>query len=221
MKLGKIRATTCAGLAIIAVVVGIICLAIFKTESPINADTIRDASEETGFIGEKIIGNSDEAKLIIYEYADFGCSHCAEWNRKVNELMKKYEGKIALVFRVYNLGLFKNSSMAARAATAAQVQGYFKEYKDLLFANQAEWLYAEGAALNELLVDYFEGASGGAGDVEKFRKDMKGDAVKTRLEFEQGMGKRVGLAGTPTFRIDGETIEPSELIRVIERRVGK
>ena len=206
--------------AIVAVIVGIIYLAIPKNDHPVNADSIIEASEETGMIGEKIVGNPNEAVLIIYEYADFGCSHCAEWNKKINDLLKEYDGKIALIFRSYNLG-FKNSALSARAATAAQIQGYFKEYKDLLFTNQAEWYYEEGAKLNELFVNYFKEASNNKGDVNKFQEDMKSDAVKKRLKFEQKLGKAVNLAGTPTFRINGEAVALSDLINTIEHSVNK
>ncbi len=206
--------------AIVAVIVGIIYLAIPKNDHPANPDSIIEASKETGMIGEKNVGNPNEAILIIYEYADFGCSHCAEWNKKINDLLKEYDGKIALIFRSYNLG-FKNSALSARAATAAQIQGYFKEYKDLLFNNQAEWYYEEGAKLNELFVNYFKEASNNKGDVNKFQEDMKSDAVKKRLKFEQKLGKAVNLAGTPTFRINGEAVALSDLINTIERLVNK
>lgn len=206
--------------AIVAMIVGIIYLAIPKNDHPVDPDSIIEASEETGMIGEKIVGNPNEAELIIYEYADFGCSHCAEWNKKINDLLKEYDGKIALIFRSYNLG-FKNSALSARAATSAQIQGYFKEYKDLLFTNQAEWYYEDGAKLNELFVKYFEEASKGTGDVDKFQEDMKSDAVKKRLKFEQKLGKAVNLAGTPTFRINGEAVALSDLINTIERLVNK
>lgn len=206
--------------AIVAMIVGIIYLAIPKNDHPVDPDSIIEASEETGMIGEKIVGNPNEAELIIYEYADFGCSHCAEWNKKINDLLKEYDGKIALIFRSYNLG-FKNSALSARAATAAQIQGYFKEYKDLLFTNQAEWYYEEGAKLNELFVNYFKEASNNKGDVNKFQEDMKSDAVKKRLKFEQKLGKAVNLAGTPTFRINGEAVALSDLINTIERLVNK
>lgn len=208
-----------AGAAIIAIIVGTICLCIFKTEPPINTDTIQAASEETGFIGEKIIGNPNTAKLTIYEYADFGCSHCAEWNEKINDLINKYGEQIALVYRNYDIGQFKNSPAAARAATAAQIQGYFKEYKDLLFNNQTEWYYKDDEELNKALIEYFKRASNNSGDVDKFKSDMKSDAVKKRLKFEQRLGKAIHLAGTPTFRIDGKTIQISELLEMIEKRV--
>ena len=209
------------GTLIVVAVVGIICLANFRTDpyANMNPDSIIEPSETTGFIGEKTVGNPDDAKIVIYEYADFGCSHCADWNRKINNLIEKYDGKIALVFRSYDIGQFKNSLKAASAATAAQIQGYFKEYKDLLYSNQSEWFYEDGADLTEILSNYFEEASKGAGDLDKFKEDIKSDSVRARLKFEQNMGKKVDLAGTPTFRIGSETISLSELEKTIEEKI--
>ncbi len=211
------------GTLIVVAVVGIICLANFRTDpyANMNPDSIIEPSETTGFIGEKTVGNPDDAKIVIYEYADFGCSHCADWNRKINNLIEKYDGKIVLIFRSYDIGQFKNSLKAASAATAAQIQGYFKEYKDLLYSNQSEWFYEDGADLTEILSNYFEEASKGTGDLDKFKEDIKSDSVRTRLKFEQNMGKKVDLTGTPTFRIDGETISLSELIDTIEKKTSE
>ena len=199
------------------IIIGIICLAALKPGPSVDdVDSIHKPSVKTGDIAEKVIGSPDSAELVIYEYADFGCSHCADWNRTMNDLMKKYDEKIALVFRNYSIGLKNNGAIAARAATSAHIQGYFKEYKDLLFANQAEWIYEDETKLSELLSDYFRKASNDAGDVDKFMTDIWSDSVKTRLEFEQNLGKRIGVVGTPTFRVNGETVQLNELIERIE-----
>ena len=181
-----------------------------------NVNMVLPASEESGWIDEKVIGNIDKAKVVIYEYADFGCSHCAELNRKVNDLMEKHDGEIAVVFRAYDLG-FPNGAFAARAATAAQLQGCFDKYKDLLFNNQAEWAYEKGENLNELFVRYFKEASGGVGDVQRFKEDMKSDAVKKRLSFEKKLGEKVNLRGTPLFRVNGESVPNKELVEKVEK----
>lgn len=208
---------------VVAMIGGVICFAGIKAgeknDGLENVDMVLQASEESGWIGEKVIGDVDKAKLVIYEYADFGCSHCAEQNRKVNDLMRKHEGEIAVVFRAYDLG-FQNGVFAARAATAAQLQGYFDKYKDLLFNNQAEWAYEKGKGLNELLVRYFEEASSGVGDVRKFREDMKSAAVKKRLAFEKKLGKKVNLHGTPLFRVNGESVPNGELVDRVEKILG-
>ena len=133
--------------------------------------------------------------------------------------MEKYDGKIALVFRHYDIGQFPNTPTAARAATAAQIQGYFKEYKDLLFNNQAEWYYTDKSELTDLFTEYFARASNNNGDLEKFKQDLVSDAVKTRLSFERKLGQKANLHGTPLFRINGEQISLSDLAKTIEEIV--
>lgn len=202
--------------AIIATVIGIIIFLVARTTEPVEmADAIFPASEENGWIGEKLVGDPDKAKLIIYEYADFGCPHCSDWNKTMNDLMEKYEGDIALVFRSYDIG-FQNGASAARSATSAQIQGYFKEYKDLLFDHQTEWSYAEKAELEDIFIQYFIKASDGKGDIEKFKEDMNSDSVKKRLKYENRLGKAVGLKGTPYFRINGTSIPLTDLEKSIE-----
>lgn len=214
MKKKIILGVICASL------IGIICFIGIKKDDVINsADSIHPASEETGWIEEKVVGNPDAAKVIVYEYADYGCAHCADWNKTINNLLGKHDGKIALVFRSYNLG-FQNGLLAARAATSAQLQGYFKEYKDLLFENQTEWLHEEDEP-EELFINYFSKVSDGKGDIDKFKEDLNSDAVKKRLDFEKSMGKKVNLRGTPLFRIDGEKIELDKLVETIEEKVNQ
>lgn len=202
---------------IIAAIVGLVALANFGAARPAEtADAIYEASAETGYITEKVIGDPETAKVVIYEYADYACPHCADWNQTVNDLMKTYPGEIALVFRSYNIG-FKNGPAAARAATAAQIQGYFKEYKDLLFKNQAEWLYESGAKLEATFCEYLERVSNGTADRDKFIEDMQSENVAKRLEFEHGMGKKVRLSGTPAFRINGKAVPLNELVETVEQ----
>lgn len=210
------RILSIIGIIILAIIGLIIIINSTHSDDIISPDSIIEPSEQTGNIPEKIIGNPDKASLIVYEYADYGCSHCADWNRQMNELVKKYDGELAIVFRGYNIG-FQNGMAAAYAATAAQVQGYWKEYKDLLFANQSEWIYAEKKDVNDLFVEYFKQASNNNGDLEKFRDDMNSTNVKTRVDFEHKMGKKVGLQGTPLFRIDEKTVPVSDLIETIEK----
>lgn len=164
---------------------------------------------------EKIIGDPQKAKVVVFEYADYGCSHCAEWNNTINGLVEKYGGDIAIVYRSDDLG-FKNGTMAARAATAADFQGYWKKYKDLLFKNQAEWLYATAGDAEDLFVEYFKTASDNKGDVNKFKDDMKGDAVAAQLAYENEMCDRAGVKGTPTFRINGKKIALKDVVSTIE-----
>ena len=58
--------------------------------SSVNPDSIIATSEITGNLPEKIIGDPN-AKVLIYEYADYACSHCAEMNTVTKKLLDKYD----------------------------------------------------------------------------------------------------------------------------------
>ena len=185
-----------------------------------DPDSIIDADNTSGNISEKIEG-SEKAPIIIYEYADYACSHCAEANIVVNKLIKEYDGKVAVVFRGYLINYFRNNVIAASAATAAQLQGYWNEYKNLLFENQATWYYQSGSKLRDYLGELFTEASDGNGDLAKFYEDLDSKEVAKRVAFEYGLGAKVDIAGTPTFRINGEPVAVSSIRETVEDLVKK
>ena len=49
---------------------------------------------------------------------------------------EKYSDKVRFVFRHFPLGFHQNAQLAAEAAAAANAQGKFWPYHDLLFQNQ-------------------------------------------------------------------------------------
>ena len=48
---------------------------------------------------------------------------------------------------------------------------------------------------------------------------MNSSNVKKRLDFEQKMGKKVNLQGTPLFRINGENVSVGDLVKTIEKLI--
>lgn len=179
--------------------------------SDINPDSVVAPSDINGNLPDKVIGNLDTAEVIIYEYADFACSHCAEMNTSVKKLVEAYDGKVAVVFRTYLLKGYPNNVEAAAAATAASMQGYWDKFKNLVFSDQATWFYKSGSKAVSYFGELFVEASDGKGDLEKFYQDMASDAVAKRLAFDYAMGTAIDLTGTPTFRINGEKVSPPDL----------
>ena len=94
--------------------------------SQYNPDTVIAADENNGEIAEKMVGD-ENAPVVIYEYADYACSHCAEFDRQVSQILADYDGKVALVFRGFVLQC-PNSMITGAAANAAAIQGYWKGY---------------------------------------------------------------------------------------------
>lgn len=172
----------------------------------IDLNKIIAKSAASGNLPENVNGPED-AEVVIYEYGDYQCSYCAAMNPLINEMIKDYDGKVAVVLRTYVLSYHDNGVQAASAANAAAIQGYWKEMKDVLFTNQDVWFYSKPEKLQEQLEEYFMEASQNKGDLEKFCADMESEAVKQKIAFDQGLGDKAEIGGTPWFYLDGEWID--------------
>lgn len=159
-----------------------------------------------GQIGDHVKGNPD-APAIIYEYADYQCPGCASINTRVNSAIEKSNGKLAIVYRSFLLSYHQNGTAAASAAEAAGLQGYWKEYADALFLNQAEWEYASASARTTYFNNYFTQVTNGKGDLNKFNEDISSERVSKKISFDMGIGKRIDVSGTPAFYVDGQKID--------------
>ncbi|MDO5480913.1 MAG: thioredoxin domain-containing protein [Candidatus Saccharibacteria bacterium] len=166
-----------------------------------------EGNDDNGGIADHVKGDLDKAKVVIYEYADFQCPGCAGVNPRVNTLLKEYDGKLAIIYRNYLLSYHQNGTAAASAAEAAGLQGYWKDYADMLFSNQSTWEYASADERTGMFIDLFREVTNNSGDYEKFQSDMKSKEVSKKLSFDQGMGKIVDIQGTPSFYLDGEKID--------------
>jgi protein-disulfide isomerase len=109
--------------------------------------------------------------------------------------------------------LGQESLTAAVAARAAQDQGMFWEYHDLLYRNQAG-----GFSLEKLI-----GLAGEAGlDVERFESDLAAPDRYTEVvadDFREGQQR--GISGTPTFVINGRVIAGLQPLEVYEEAIAE
>lgn len=205
--------------AIVAVFGVVITLSVIqKNEDKIvsvNADDynlveVIPASEASGNMPENIVGDPD-APVKIYEYADYQCEGCAAMNPYLNKLVEEYDGKVAVVYRGYVLSYHQNGTAAASAANAAALQGYWKAFKDLLFANQDDWFSATASERQALFEKYFEEATDGKGDLARFRKDMQSAQVAQKISFDRALSEKRGLEWTPYIWIEDERMEREEM----------
>lgn len=171
-----------------------------------NPFSIIKPDANNGYIGDNVKGNPD-APAIIFEYADYQCPGCAAINPRVNAAIEKADGKLAIVYRNFILSYHPNGTAAASAAQAAGLQGYYKPYADKLFSEQAEWGYASATERTALFEQYFEEVTDKKGDLEKFNSDLASENVSKKISFDMGIGKRLGVQGTPAFYVDGQLID--------------
>lgn len=196
-------------LAIVALFIGIVIWrSIDKTNNANNYDvnSAIEANADNGGIADHVKGDLEKAKVVIFEYADYQCSACASHNPRVNKLLSEYGDDLAIVYRNYLLSYHQNGTAAASAAEAAGLQGYWEEYADKLFTNQAVWSSASGDERTQIFVDFFNAVTDGKGDEAKFINDLKSEAVKKKISFDNSLADRVNITETPSFYLNGEKI---------------
>ena len=208
------------GFSVIGVIVGVLIVAAIGVAAYFVIDgnnkatdfskydfySVIPANKDNGSIGDHVKGDAN-APVLIFEYADYQCPGCASINTKVNKAIEELGGKLAVVYRSFLLSYHKNGTAAASAAEAAGLQGYWKEYADKLFAEQAEWEYASASDRTAMFDKYFLEVSDGKGNVDKFNEDMASEAVSKKISFDMGIGNRMNIEGTPAFYIDGQLID--------------
>ncbi len=108
--------------------------------------------------------------------------------------------------------LGEESMNAALAARAAQEQGKFWEYHDLLYENQS----SPGAFSDENLVAL---AREVGLDVEEFEASLSSGEHRQVVTEAFTEGQRSGITGTPTFIINGLTLVGAQPLEVFEEAI--
>jgi protein-disulfide isomerase len=136
------------------------------------------------------------APVTIVEFSDFQCPFCSRAETVVDDVMKKYDGKVRLVYRDYPLSFHPNAENAAMASECAQEQGKYWEMHRAMFANQSKLAAAD-------LVDT---AAGLGMDKDKFKTCLDSGKFRTEVQKDFQDGQKYGVSGTPTFFINGVMI---------------
>lgn len=196
----------------IIIVLGFIGLLVYESNkdkadiSGVSINSVISANQKNGNIGDYVYGNKD-SKVVLIEYGDFECSGCAEENPKLNQILPEYKDKIAFIFRNFPLtSIHQNSLAAAAAAVAAGLQGKFWDYHNTLYNSQSDWADLSGSDRDNQFVAYAKQLSL---NTTKFRKDMSSDNVTKKIYFDQALGQSINLDSTPTFVLDGKTVDPT------------
>ena len=111
-------------------------------------------------------------------------------------MLEKNPDKVKLVFKNFPLRNHKFAMEAATAALAAEKQGKFWEFHDLLFKDYNR--------LNEQKVK--EIAQQLKLDMEKFETDRKDPGIRRLINRDLAEGNRAGVRGTPTTFINGRLL---------------
>jgi len=171
--------------------------------------------------GQPYMGSPD-APLKVVVFADFACSHCADFAQSLDALAPVYieTGKMQVVFRNFAF-LTPESKPAAQAVECALDQGAdkFWAYHDLLFSMQGRG----GAALSITSLKAYAGQLNL--DTTAFDKCLDSGAKAAAVETDHNDGVSSGVTGTPTWFINGEimpgALPEDELRQVFDQALAK
>lgn len=159
------------------------------------------------------VGRSD-AKVTVVMFTDFQCPACAGVHPLLKKLVLGYGPPVRLVVRDFPLtSIHENAFAAAVAAAAAEKQGKFFEYIELLYNNQSSLdkeslsRYADQAGL----------------DLRRFERDIADAKLADEVRKDIEDGKKYGVSGTPSIYVNGykiRTLAESSFKKAIDRALG-
>lgn len=152
----------------------------------------------------EIIKGNPDSDIVLTEYADFQCPACAIYYQVVKEIDREFGQDIKFVYRFLPLrSIHRNAQISAQAGFAAYRQGKFWEMHDMLYAKQKEW---EDVSNPESI---FIGYAQEIGlNIDTFKRDMKSEDTKNKVDSDLDKASALGLNSTPTFFLNDQQIRP-------------
>ena len=141
------------------------------------------------------LGKTD-APVTVVMFSDFQCPACAAVHPILKKITGEYGDKVRFVVRDFPLAMHENAFLAAQAANAANAQGKFFEYSELLYNNQNS---LDAASLKELATRINL-------DRKRFDADLDGEKFADEVRKDMADGNSYGITGTPTIFVNGVKI---------------
>jgi len=140
------------------------------------------------------VRGSLEAPVSLVEYGDYECPFCGRAYPVVEQVREAAGDALMFAYRHFPLTTVHPHALpAAEAAECADARGAFWPMHDLLFLDQ-----------QHLDVPALVGRAAALGlDVPRFKGDLLDHAYLDRVQEHFLSGVRSGVAGTPTFFVNG------------------
>ena len=158
-----------------------------------TADDLLDLSNEVDRERDHIRG-SENAPVTLVEYGDYECSYCGQAEVVIRELLDSFGDDLRYVWRHLPLNdVHVNAQVAAEAVEAAAAQGAFWDLHDILLDHQGDL----GPADLERYADDL------GLDLDRFWSDLRHREHAARVAEDVASADASGVAGTPSFFVNG------------------
>ncbi|AAZ25521.1 thioredoxin domain-containing protein [Colwellia psychrerythraea] len=202
----------------VAAFIGVIFIAavgVYKSQQPSTVASEQLPALER--IGAPSKGGK-QAKVTIVEFFDPACGTCSQFYPLINNLVKKYQGKVNVVMRY--APLHKGSDNVVKMLEAAHLQGEFWPALELLFANQQRWVEHHVsnptralAGIKTLNVDH-----------DQLDTDWQSSNIAKIIAQDIKDGQTLKVRATPQFFVNGKPLVVfgyEELVYLVEEAVAE
>ncbi|MCD6400673.1 MAG: DsbA family protein [Anaerolineales bacterium] len=162
------------------------------------------------------------APVVIEEYSDFGCGHCASFAETTSKQLSEEfikTGKVRFIFHsVGGLIGSQTTPIAAEAAYCAEDQNKFWEYHDAIYANQYQLFFADPRTD---IMKFFNSFAKDLGlDTDAFQSCLEGGKYRDKVNQDEADARKAGVDGTPTFFVNGEIIRGAQPYEVFKQMIA-
>lgn len=203
------------GVAAFIAIIFIAAVGVYKSKQP---STI--ASEQLPAL-ERINAatkGGKQAKVTIVEFFDPACGTCSQFFPLLNNLVKKYQGKVNVVMRY--APLHQGSEDVVKMLEAAHLQGMYWPALELLFANQDRWVEHHVSSPEHALA----GIKTLKIDHDQLDRDWQSSKVAKIIKQDIKDGKTLQVRATPQFFVNGKPLVVfgyQELVNLVEEAVAE
>ena len=140
---------------------------------------------------------SENAKVTIIEYSDYGCPSCQAWHNSgiLQHIRDTYGDKVRFVWKDFPV-ITAASLKAAEAAQCAFDQGKFWEYHDLLYAK------TPSIGVNDLKAY----ATQLGLEATRFNNCLDSGQNAPKVDQSTNEGHQAGFNGAPAFVVNGQKL---------------
>lgn len=214
------RAWILFGAATVAILAGLVFFSRQEKLDLSNVDATKiiteDKVEETGSgLPDNIIGNKG-SKVVLVEYGDYSCDGCAALDGRLKPVVDEFKDDIAFVYRHFPItSIHPNSLLASTYVEAAGFQGKYWQLHETLFKNYDSWRWLGTDSRDQKLQEYAQSVGL---DMDKLKEDLGDQRIKKKVDFDQQLGKSIGVNATPTLFLNGEKLgdEVSDMTKMRE-----
>lgn len=197
---------------IIVIVLGFVGLIVINGNKNTTATNTTSSQATNHVVG---LGKSG---VTLVEYADYECPYCEQYFAVTKQIQQEYNDQLTFQFRNFPLvSVHVNAFSAARAAEAAGLQNKFWEMHDALYAanNWGVWTVAsDPTPIYELY------ASQIGLNIAQFKTDFASSKVNDLINADMAAGTKLGVAGTPTYYLDGKQVSIAPNVAAFEKVIN-